>query len=79
MFLEVISTTVSADMLLFVALILGLGLVVYGHASKLRLFNLFGSGVFIFLAMQFTGHIVLLIICLGITMFELYYTFLGGD
>jgi len=58
---------------------IGLALIMFGHSSKVRIFNLFGSGVFIFLATQFVEFLPMLIVCIGIILYEVYYAFFGGD
>ena len=69
---------VDSTLLIFGALV-GFGLMIYGHASKIRIFNLLSVAVFIFLATQLAEFIPLLIAFIGLMIYELYYTFMGGD
>jgi hypothetical protein len=75
MFLDAL--VLSMDMILFIALALGLALMIYGHSSKIRIFNLLSCGIFLFIAIQLASYVPILIVLLGLIIFELYFTFKG--
>jgi len=82
MFLEIIQTSptvISADMLLFVTLLFAFGLLIYGHMSKLRIFNLFSIGLFLFLGIQLIDYLAVVVVIVGLIIYEIYYTFFGGN
>jgi hypothetical protein len=70
--------TIDGEFLIF-AIILGFGLMIYGHMSKIRIFNLLSVGVMIFLATQLSEFVPLLVVFIGLMIYELYYTFMGGE
>ena len=65
--------------LILVGVVFALGLVIMGHYTKMRIFNLFSVGVFLFLAIELSEFVALLIILIGLMLYELYYVFIGGQ
>lgn len=70
---------VMDSMFYMVIVVLTMALMIYGHVSKLRVMNLLSIGGLIFLAIQWSSEISLLILLLGIMFFELYFTFWARD
>ena len=54
-------------------------LMFFGLASGKRIYNLFSSGVFLFLAIQLSTYTAMLIVLIGLIIFQLYDTFFGGS
>lgn len=69
---------IDSTFLFFIAFI-WIALMVFGHVSKIRIFNLFSVLVCIFLATQLYQNVILLLLFIGISIYELYFTFLGGQ
>jgi hypothetical protein len=70
--------TIDSTFLLFAA-VLGIGFILIGHGLKLRIFNLLSVAVFLFLSIELSDHVALLIAFIGVGLFEIYYTFFGGE
>jgi len=77
MLLTVAENVLSSDMLLFASILMGFGLMIYGHSSKIRLFNLLSVGIFLFIAIQLSSYTPVLVVLIGLMIFELYFTFMG--
>lgn len=77
--LEVVLTDPLSENFTFVlvATILYLALIFLRYKTGVRIWNLFGVGVLIFLMTQFSHSIPMVITLIGITIYQLYDTFLG--
>ena len=62
-----------------VIVVFTLGLIIYGHISKLRILNLLSIGGLLFLAIQWSSEVALLVFLIGVMFFELYFTFSGRE
>ena len=49
-----------------------------GHVKKVRIFNLFAVVVFIFLMTQLYESVPLLVLFIGLSLYEIYFTFWDG-
>jgi len=71
----------------FTFVFLMLAFIVIGIFSKIRIFNMFGAGIALFLIIQVAGNdsldiaskAVLVIILLGVVAFNTWFTFWGGE
>lgn len=70
--------TIDSTFLIFAGL-LGIGFILIGHVLKLRIFNLLSVAVFTFLGIELGEYPALLVAFIGVGLYEIYYTFFGGD
>jgi hypothetical protein len=72
-----VSTEIEAIGSILIFTIIGFTLMIFGFASKRRIFNLLSIGAFIVLGVLLAEFAGFLIIVFGLVVLNLYYTFLG--
>jgi len=70
--------TIDSTFLIFIAVV-GFTLMIFGHLSRIRIFNLLSVLVMVFLAIELSEYVILLVMFIGLSIYELWFTFMGGE
>jgi len=66
------------SLLLLVIVVLALTLMIFGHITKIGVFNLASIPFFIVLAVELQAHVGLVIGFIALIIFEFYFAFIGN-
>lgn len=71
-------TTATEPMIILIILIFTLVMLILGHLWKIGVFNLVAVGGLFYLMWQFKEDVILVVVFIGLIMFEMYATFFKG-
>ena len=65
-------------MILFSLVFMAIGFTVIGLLTKYKIFSLFSAGVFLVLIVELKDYTALVIVFVGLIIYQLWYATLGG-
>ena len=65
------------SMLLFAIIFLALAFAIMGMVTEYKIFNLFSAGVFLVLIIELQDYTALVIVFIGLIMYQIWYATLG--
>jgi hypothetical protein len=77
--MTILSLYLEAPGLLFTFAMLALAFLIFGEVTKLKVFNLFSVGFFVFLMVETSAFPALVVTHIGLIVFILVITFFGSS